>query len=64
MVRCVVGVTEEFKAGMGLRQDLALSPFLFALVRDGLTDEVRRESLWTMMIGDNTVARSESREQV
>lgn len=29
-----------------------------------LTDEVRQEALWTMMLPDNTVIYNESREQV
>ncbi|KAK2922282.1 hypothetical protein Q8A73_001767 [Channa argus] len=41
-----------------------LTPFLFALVMDRLTDEVRQESPWTMMFADDIVICSESREQV
>ncbi|KAK2919253.1 hypothetical protein Q8A73_003624 [Channa argus] len=62
--RCAVGVTEEFKVEVGLHQGSALSPFLFALVMDRLTDEVRQESPWTMMFADDIVICSESREQV
>ncbi|KAK2899617.1 hypothetical protein Q8A73_012746 [Channa argus] len=64
VVRCAVGVTEEFKVEVGLHQRSALSPFLFALVMDRLTDEVRQESPWTMMFADDIVICSESREQV
>ncbi|WP_139267332.1 reverse transcriptase domain-containing protein, partial [Escherichia coli] len=42
----------------------ALSPVLFAVVIDRLTDEVRQESPWTMMFADDIVICSESREQV
>ncbi|KAF7698187.1 hypothetical protein HF521_004697, partial [Silurus meridionalis] len=42
----------------------ALSPFLFAVVMDRLTDEVRQESPWTMMFADDIVICGESREQV
>lgn len=48
-----VGVTDGFKA-VGSHQGSA--------VMDRLTDEVRRGSLWTMIV-DNTVI-SESRKQV
>ncbi|TKS65343.1 R2DM Retrovirus-related Pol polyprotein from type II retrotransposable element [Collichthys lucidus] len=61
VVRCVVGVTEEFKVEVGLHQGSALSPFLFAIVMDRLTDEV---CPWTMMFADDIVICSESREQV
>ncbi|TRY54571.1 hypothetical protein DNTS_001573 [Danionella cerebrum] len=63
-VRCAVGQTKEFKVGGGLHQGSALSPFLFAMVMDRLTDEVRQESPWTMMFADDIVICSESREQV
>ncbi|KAK3509633.1 hypothetical protein QTP70_007451 [Hemibagrus guttatus] len=64
VVRCAVGQTEEFKVEVGLHQALALSPFLFAIVMDQLSEEVRQESPWTMMFADDIVICSESREQV
>ncbi|KAK3565044.1 hypothetical protein QTP86_032471, partial [Hemibagrus guttatus] len=62
--RCAVGQTEEFNVEVGLHQGLALSPFLFAMVMDQLSEEVRQESPWTMMFADDIVICSESREQV
>ncbi|KAK3516157.1 hypothetical protein QTP70_005397 [Hemibagrus guttatus] len=64
VVRCAVGQTEEFKVEVGLYQGSALSPFLFAIVTDQLSEEVRQESPWTMMFADDIVICSESREQV
>ncbi|KAK3563929.1 hypothetical protein QTP86_006209 [Hemibagrus guttatus] len=64
VVRCAVGQTEEFKVEVGLHRGLALSPFLFAIVMDQLSEEVRQESPWTMMFADDIVICSESREQV
>ncbi|KAK3557116.1 hypothetical protein QTP70_024647 [Hemibagrus guttatus] len=64
VVRCAVGQTEEFKVEVGLHQGSALSPFLFAIVMDQLSEEVRQESPWTMMFADDLVICSESREQV
>ncbi|KAK3551510.1 hypothetical protein QTP70_017369 [Hemibagrus guttatus] len=64
VVRCAVGQTEEFKVEVGLHQGSALSPFLFAIVMDQLSEEVRQESPWTMMFADDMVICSESREQV
>ncbi|KAK3560369.1 hypothetical protein QTP86_006453 [Hemibagrus guttatus] len=64
VVRCAVGQTEEFKVEVGLHQRSALSPFLFAIVMDQLSEEVRQESPWTMMFADDIVICSESREQV
>ncbi|KAK3574656.1 hypothetical protein QTP86_011565 [Hemibagrus guttatus] len=64
VVRCAVGQTEEFKVEVALHQGSALSPFLFAIVMDQLSEEVRQESPWTMMFADDIVICSESREQV
>ncbi|KAK3556427.1 hypothetical protein QTP70_008339 [Hemibagrus guttatus] len=64
VVRCAVGQTEEFKVEVGLHQGSALSPFLFAIVMDQLSEEVRQESPWTMMLANDIVIYSESREQV
>ncbi|KAI5095577.1 hypothetical protein C0J45_14007 [Silurus meridionalis] len=47
-----------------MRKGSALSPFLFAVVMDRLTDEVRQESPWTMMFADDIVICVESSEQV
>ena len=64
LVRCAVGTTESFKVKVGLHQGLALSPFLFAVIMDRLTDEVRREPAWTMLFADDIVICEETREEV
>lgn len=43
------GVTDGFKVVVGLHKGSAMSPFLCAVVIDGLTDEISQKSLWTMM---------------
>lgn len=43
VVRCALGVTEEFRVKVGLQQGLAMSPLSFAVVMDRLTDEVRQD---------------------
>ena len=42
----------------------ALSPFLFAVIMDKLTDEVRRELTWTMLFADDIVIFEETREEL
>ncbi|KAK3575237.1 hypothetical protein QTP86_023435, partial [Hemibagrus guttatus] len=39
VVKCAVGQTEEFKVEVGLHQGSALSPILFAIVMDQLSEE-------------------------
>ena len=63
-VRCAVGVTEGFEVKVGLHQGSALSPYLFAMVMDRMTDEIREEAPWTMVFADDIVICSESKEQV
>ena len=43
VVRCAIETTESFKVKVGLHQESVLSPFLFAVIMDGLMDEVRRK---------------------
>ncbi|KAG2455536.1 POLR protein, partial [Polypterus senegalus] len=64
VVRSAVGATDAFSVEVGLHYGSALSPFLFAMVMDRLTDEIRQESSWAMMFADDIVICSDSREQV
>ena len=64
LVWCTIGVMDGFQVEVGLHQASALSPFLFAMVMDRLTDEVRQASLWTIMFADDSVIYCESRQQM
>ena len=64
VVRSAVGTTESFNDKVGLHQGSELSPFLFAMIMDRLTGEVRREPPWTMLFADNIVICEETREEV
>ena len=63
-VRCAVGVTEGLDVKVGLHQGSALSPCLFAMVMDRMTDAIREEAPWTMMFADDIVICSDSKERV
>ena len=64
VVRCAVGTTESFKIKVGLHQGSALNPFLFAVIMDRLTYEVRRETPWTMLFADDIVICKETKKEV
>ncbi|KAK3565305.1 hypothetical protein QTP86_005483 [Hemibagrus guttatus] len=64
VLRCAVGQTEEFKVEVGLHHGLEMSPFMFAMVVDQLSEELRQESPCTILFADDIVICIESREQV
>ena len=64
LVRCAVGTTESFKVKVGLHQGSALRSFLFDVIMDRITDEVRREPPWTVLFADDIVICEETREEV
>ena len=47
-----------------MHQGSALSPFLFAVIMNRLTDEVRREPPWTILFADDIVICKETRKKV
>lgn len=55
VVRCAVGVTEEFKVELGLRQGSVLNFLLLSIATEGLTDEVRQKSTWSVMFAGDIV---------
>ena len=59
-----MGTTKGFPVKVGLHQGSALSPFLFAIIMDKLTDGLRKGALWAMMFADDIVLCSEDREDV
>ena len=62
-VRSAVGLTEKFKVGVGLHQGSALSSFLFAIITDKLTEDIRKDAPWDMLFADDTVlSRQNHRE--
>ena len=62
-VRSAVGLTKEFKVGFGLHQGSALSPFLFAIIIDRLTEDIRKDAPWDMLFADDIVlSRQNHRE--
>ena len=54
-VRSAARLTEEFKVGVGLHQGSALSPFLFAIIMDQLTEDIRKDAQWDVLFEDDIV---------
>ena len=48
-------LTEEFKVGVGLRQGSTLSPFLFDIIMDKLTEDIRKDAPCDMLFADDIV---------
>ena len=64
VVRRAIGITDSFKVKVGLHQVSALIPFLFGVSMDRLTDEVRREPPWTMLVANIIVIGKQTRKEV
>ena len=63
-VKSSVGLTGSIPVRVGLHQGSALSPYLFDLVMDVISQEVRDQSPWCMMFADDIVICSTDREIV
>ena len=63
-VRSTVGKTDDFKVRVGLHQGSALSPLLFNIVFDVITENVREEPPWCLIYADDVVVVAESKVEV
>ena len=59
-----LGTRESFKVKVRLHQRSVLSPCLFAVIMDRLTDEVKREPPSTMQFADDIMICEETREKL
>ncbi|XP_064118968.1 uncharacterized protein LOC135223976 [Macrobrachium nipponense] len=59
-----VGETETFEVSVGLHQGSALSPFLFVLVMNVLSEEIRNEELWELLYAKDLVITAENEEDL
>ena len=63
-VRTQSGSTEDFSITIGLHQGSALSPYLFTLVLDVLTEHIQELAPRCMLFADDIVLVGESREEI
>ena len=47
------GISEQFEVGIGLHQGSALSPFLFIMLVDTISQDVRNELPWELLYADD-----------
>jgi hypothetical protein len=55
------GDTNDFPINIGLHQESALSPYLFALVMDEIIRDIQGGIPWCMLFADDVVLVDESR---
>ena len=60
-VRSTVGLTDSFKVQVGLHQGWSLSPLLFNIVFDVLTEVVRENPPWCVLYADDVVILAKSK---
>lgn len=54
-VTTVAGETEDIDIEVGLHQGSALSPFLFIIIMDVITEEIEEQTPWAMLFADDLV---------
>ena len=59
-VRCGAGNTKQFEIRVGLHQGSCLSPLLFIIVMDAVSEFVRRDAPWDMLYADDLVVAEDS----
>ena len=55
IVNWAAGISEPFAVEVGLHQGSTFSTFLFAIMMDSLTENIRKDAPWQMMFVDDVV---------
>ena len=64
VVRTPYGKTEEFQIRVGLHQGSGLSPFLFIVILDTISDEFRKGTPWDLLFADDLAVAAETEEEM
>ena len=54
-VRTSAGVSKSFEVSVGAHQGSARRPFLFTVIKDSMSEELRKEVPWNMLFADDVV---------
>ena len=63
-VKTIEGQSRVLEIGVGLHQGSALSPLLFAVIMDILSEHLRAENLWELLFADDLPIMADSKEQL
>ena len=62
-VRSVAGTTRPFEVTVGVHQGSAISPLLFILCLDRITQDIQGEHPWTLLYADDIVLARSTRDE-
>ena len=63
-MRSAAGLTKEFKVGVRLHQGSPLSSFLFTIIIDRLTEDIRKDVPWNMLFADDIVLSRQNNKEL
>ena len=63
-IQTPVGITEPFSVKVGLHQGSTLSPFIFIVIMEEISQYIWETVPWCMLFGDDIVLVAETREEV
>ena len=63
-VRCRNTLSDSFPVHVGVHQGLVLSPLLFAIIIDVLSEDCRKDGLWNLLYADDLVLMGETIEEL
>ncbi|KAK1784434.1 hypothetical protein P4O66_001576 [Electrophorus voltai] len=63
-VRCVAGMSDSFPVNIGVHQGSTLSPLLFILIMDTVTQDLQGGMPWTLLHADDDMLATTTREEL
>ena len=63
-VNCCVGATDDFNIKVGLHQGSSLSPYLFDLIMDVISESIQDQAPWAMLFADDIILVGKTRAEL